>query len=315
MCNVWNVEECVKRAWIVSSSVKNFSDSSVKNVTIGQNFTSDLYLAMIGPGFWEGLIIGNFSQIAGLGLTHWPGVDVRIKDNTTSWFGILNESSLALDLNKDNYTNETFYMCTFDDRSDSLQQLSNNIVDDDLNITEEWWFDSNANSSLPGYYKDFYNNETVVKEYRNDLPIGSEWGGVRFGEMQEGVNWEQLPEWEIANYNNTDMLLRKGKWRFQPTENMTIIVRAYDFNQSAIPNANVSIEKLMSFGPFGGSLLNASAGEYSVVNVMNVTDSSGWGILRLENASWQQGEYMVQIKIESGSDIERVSNWFVVGGS
>ncbi|MBI5697715.1 MAG: hypothetical protein HZC29_04330, partial [Thaumarchaeota archaeon] len=86
--------QCVKKAWLVPTSIGNFSSSQTKNVTIGQNFTTDLYLTAIGPRDGDGITIGNFSNIASFGLSTLPAIGgIPLADSTTSYFNILNETA------------------------------------------------------------------------------------------------------------------------------------------------------------------------------------------------------------------------------
>jgi len=307
MCSIWNMPDCAKRAWFDTDG--NFSAGAVGNY-IGQNFTSQLYLARVGAGPWEGVIISNFSQIIPLVGLSLPAIDVRPKDSTTSWFGVFNEATINLDLNKDSDKNDTFYAVTFDEREDGQQALTDIVTDDDMSITEEWWNDPNANSSLLSYYKDFYGNESgEIREYRRSLPRGSEYGSVAFG-ASSGLPQELSPEWDVATYNGSDMLLRKWKWQFLNTDNITVMARVYGFDQAAIAGANVSVEKLMSFGPFGATVLTAPS-NYTASSAL--TNAYGWAVLRLQSSgSWQFGEYMVQLRIESSGKVERSYNWFRV---
>jgi hypothetical protein len=301
MCSAWNQQECAKKAWFDTDG--NFNDAV--NATIGQNLNiiSDFYLTRVGPGGWEGVSVANFSQIQGLGLAHYPGIDAKVKDGTTSWFGVLDESTLNIDLNKDGGKNMTFYMFNYDQNENGQQVLTQNIIDDDLNMTEEFWSDQTDPQNPQ--YKDFYGNETGIKEYGRNLPRGAETGSAAFGESQG--NWEQSPEWDIANYNGSAMILRKWRWQFQTDENMKIILKVYDFSQTPITGANVSVEKLIRFGQgaisYNGSLYSNAT----------QTDSSGWAVLTLTNSSWTQGQYMVQVRIQNGANIERSNKWFQVG--
>jgi hypothetical protein len=303
MCTIGSMQECAKAAYFDTDG--NFSNSI--GAYIHANFTSDLYLARVGPGPWEGIVIGNMSSF---NLSHQMplGIGTRISGNaTTSLYVELEESVINLDLDRDGGKNRTFFMLAFDDKDDGLSQLTDNVVDDDSNMTEDWWADDSGN------YQDFYSSECgQIREQRNRLPWGSEWGNARFGEMQENVMYEQQPEWEIVNFNNTDMLLRKQRWWFPPSQNMTFTVRVYGFDQNATANANVSVEKLMLFTPFGASFLNASAGAYSAVPSMALTNQYGWALISLRNNTWQEGNYMAQIKIDYAGNIERTYNWFTV---
>jgi hypothetical protein len=313
MCRIWDIDECVKKAWV--STTGNFSAvtpsiSKGYPVLIGENFTSDLYLAKVGPGPWEGIIIVNFSEILDL-YPNLPGLNIRSRDNTNPMFIRLSESILNLDLDKDGYKNDEFYMVVFDDDIDGLQNLTANIVDDDLNITEDWWQNFTANASEPGKYKDFYADEFGQREFRESLPRGMWYGRARFNETVEGTPWEYTPEWDIVNFNNTHMLLRKWRWQFNVTENVTIILKAYDFDLTPIANASVSFLYMIRFTPFGGIYMNATAPSApTVVPVQNITDSAGFAILRLENGTWAPGDYMTVLEVESNEGSEIVYNWF-----
>lgn len=296
MCSVWNCDECAKVAWFDTDG--NFSDAI--EVSIGQNFTSDLYLASIGPGPWEGIIIGNFSE-----LSKKPNVGLRVQSNIT-WFKEVNESEVNLDLNRDGAKNETFYILAYDDRGDG--EINRLIVDDDLNITEEWW-------GLNDVYYDFYGNETGIKEYGGDLPNTIWSGNLRFGEETDNMTDNERPNWEIETFNNTTMLIRKCRdtWRspYNISENVTLVLKAYNFDQTPVSGANVSVERIMSFGMFGGGELDNTNYTVSIIN-NNQTDDDGYVIVTISpTGNWDNGEYMVQIKIgEDSAEIKTM--WFRV---
>ena len=280
-------------------------------VRIGENFTEDMYLAKVGPGPWEGIVIANLTQLPAL--PQWPGLDIRVRDNTPARFAVLDETVLDLDLNKDGEMNRTFYMVAFDGKDDGQQNMTHNIIDDDLNITEDGWQNSSANESEPGKYKDFYSNEVGEREFREPMPNGGWYGGVRFAQNDEEVSWEDEPRWDILNFNDTHALLKKEKWKFDPLENITFIVKAYNFDQTPVTGANVSLLYLLQFTPFGGNYINITKpGAPEVVYVQNITDSSGFAILRLENSTWGYGEYMAVLQIETLTGEEIAYNWFKV---
>ena len=303
MCNIWNMGECAKVAWFSTNG--NFSGLSP--TAIGQNFTSDLYLAKIGPSSWDGIIIGNLSQISGLGN---PGIDVRSMDDTTSYFAKLNESVLGLDLNKNGNNDNIFYAITFDEKDDSLHDLTSVIVDDDLNITNEWWANFSGEQSLPGYYKDFYGDETGMREMRSSLPRGTWSGSIKFNES-ENMPYEQSPQWDIVLYNNTHMLLRKWRSWFTPSESITLILKTFEFNQTGIQNVSVTIDKLMYYGSgFPTSLQPVQ--DYNVTGG-STTNADGYVVMKLtKNGDWQPGQYNVRIKASTGSRVETTDNWFNV---
>jgi len=304
MCS--NYDECAKVAWFDTNG--DFSDAIPAK--IGDNFTSDLYLASVGPGPWDGLAIGNFSET---NIT--PGIGIWISgDTNTTWFAQVNESEINLDLDRDGVKNKTFYILTFDDYKDDEAKPTRNIVDDDLNITEEWWSDFDWEN--PSYY-DFYGNETGVKEMSGGLPTAIWNGNIVFGEENENMSWDEKPNWDIFMYNNTSMLI--WKWRdwwengFNKTENITIKIRVYNFDQTPILNANVSVEKIMHFTPFSAEFLDQS--EYAVIG-SNKTDSDGYAIITLvPNGTWEEGDYTVKIRIDSSGVSDAKREWFRVGDS
>ncbi len=305
MCSVWNLQECSKKAWI--SKEKNFSSGKATGVLVGQNFTSDLYLASTGPGLWDGITVANFSEISS-SYPALPGLTIRSRDNTVPRYAELNETDLKLDLNKDGDKGDKFYMIAFDDFPDGQSVYTDNIVDDDLNITEDWWQDWQTQAR-----KDFYNNETGQREFREGMPKGKWNGGARFNESS-GKSWEFEAWWEMTSFNNTNALLRKWTWRVNVSENVTVIAKATGFDQQPIANANVSVIYAMRFSPIGGIYYNstqiASGQPFSVNNIQNVTDSKGYAVLKLENAAWQQGDYMVALQIKSPEGTETAYTWF-----
>ena len=300
----WHMDESAKKAWF--STDGNFSDAI--GVNMGENFTSDLYLAKIGPGPWDGICIGNFSQTGG----YLPAVDIRPADNTTSYFKAVNESDIGLDLNMDGVLNRTFYMVAYDENPDGEQNLTAVMVDDDLQITEQWW-----SNSTSGEYMDFDGSENGIYEQRSNLPRGIWKESIRFGENYENVSWENQPEWEISSYNDLDMssmLLQKHRMEVNQTENVTMITKAYYFNQTPIQEANVTVDSIFMMTPFGHSMMEEGT-DYNVTNTQNVTDSYGYAILKISPAggSWDDGEYRVILQINNTGNIEITDNWFRIG--
>lgn len=296
MCSIWNMGDCAKVAYFKTNG--NFS--GVNPTRIGENFTSDLYLAKVGPGSGDGVLIGNFSSIAFM-YPSLPGMDLRPKDNTPSYFAKLDESVLNLDLNENGVTSDVFYAVAYDDKQDSEQVLTNVLVDDDLNMTDNGWANYSANSSLPGYYKDFYGDEVGTRELNGNLPRGVWGGNIQFNESS---NW-----WDISRYNVTHTLLKMHKWPFSVNENITLTLKAFEFNQSGIPNANITIERVLQFvsNNFPVELTG-----YSVVG-QNVTDSGGYVVLNINKGSWNPGNYNVRMRVDaSGSRTETNDIWFTM---
>jgi hypothetical protein len=121
------------------------------------------------------------------------------------------------------------------------------------------------------------------------------------------------PEWEIMDFNGTRMLIRKWSDRINNNDNVTFIVRTYNSSQGAVA-AKIQVEKVIK----GWSLLSPST--YTVVNVSSTTDMAmkGYGIIKLvpNSGSWEDGEYMVSLRLEDAANsknVERVSEWFRVG--
>ncbi|MEA3342952.1 MAG: hypothetical protein U9Q92_02200 [archaeon] len=303
MCSVWNIDECTKKAWFDTDG--NFSDAD--GVSIGENFTKDLYLARVGPGPWEGVSIGNYSDILSLNLGAL-GIDVEVMDNTQSLFALVNESEIGLDLNQNNERNDTFYMVVSDDRYDEVNDLTTVTIDDDLQITQEWWQKDES-------CYDFYGDEAeAIRESRGNLPNSIWSGNVRFGEEINDSN----PNWQIETFDGTSMLLRKDRhWEnpFNISENVTVVLRAYNFNQSAVGGANLSVERVMSFGFMGGSIL-IQGSDYGIsITNNNQTYADGYAIVTLYpiGGDWDKGEHMVQVNIKDGSVTERKTEWFRIG--
>lgn len=320
MCSAWNIQECTKKAWF--STDGNFSNAIPAR--IGENFTSDLYLARVGPGPWEGMSIGNFSEIEAWELPMYPGADVRMWDNTTSYFAKIAEGTTNLDLNMDGSKDDTFYAVAFDHREDGIKNATEILTDDDLNITEPWW-------STSGYYKDFYGNESgTMSEKWHGLPRGIYDGHTAFGdkiywnESEIGVDWnndgvlnetmeapwEYQPEWEIKMYNNTDMLLLKHRWIFNVSDNVTLISKVYNFEQTPIEGANITVTTILGDVPgFGFTKLSES--DYTAQSVL--TDQYGYAVVKIAPANeWKKGQYMVSLKVTSGGKEENIYEWFRV---
>ncbi len=164
---------------------------------------------------------------------------------------------------------------------------------------------------------DFYGNETGMRESGGNLPNALWKGGVAFGEQVD--DYSQNPRWDISFFNNTHMFISRNKNTYEnpytPTENLSIVVRAYGFDQAPISNATVSVERIMVNSPFGSSELSASDYTVTVTPSSNKTDSQGYAIVKVEPATaWEQGDYMVQIKIVSGSLTERKTWWMRITG-
>ncbi len=316
-CIYEGINECAKKAFLVQTSSGNFSSSS--GVNVGQNFTPELYLAKVGPWDNDGILAGNFSQLPGGAK---PAIaDISFADGTTSYFNALDETVLSMDLDKDGYRNKTFYMLAFDNNFDGVQQLTNNIVDDDLQLVG---WTSNVNGSSIDI--DFSGNEIYTglnsswtREKWEGLPTGVWQGSARFGDDYAGRNWDQQPWWQIPFFNSTTAILSNDKWRASSTDNMSVVLKIYNFDQSAIANANVSVTQVAR-ATFSGFQIIPPSG-YSVNNAYNRTDAYGYGLLRVSPVqissapagTWPDGNYQVMVNIQAPSGNETYERWFCVG--
>lgn len=307
MCSVWNTD-CTKKAWF--STTGNFTSSP--NASIGQNFTSDLYVAKIGPGPWDGIIIANFSNITSMH-PNLPMFDANTKDTTTVYFGAFDESLSGLDLDMNQTTSNVYYGLAFDDKENGIDSMTSIKMDDDNQITDDFW--SNCTNPQDCYaYMDFNSTEYGTRESWQNLPDAIYSGNLFFGDRNsyQNVNYDSKPEWEIMAYNGTDMLIQKRKWWNNVTDNITVITKAYNFNQSALVGANISILKVTRFTPFGPMAL-VIGDDYNVTQVQNQTNSYGYGILGITHTNvWDQGEYMISININYNSNNQTSYQWFRV---
>jgi len=316
----WGTQHASKVIWTDTDG--DFSDAT--KYVIGQTLSGGEYLASVGPDPWRGIIIANSSNLSSIGISANPGIDVKVYDNTPVYFGKINESdaSLDTDLNMDGDKADVFYMVAFDDFDDGSQALTRIYVDDDMNITEPWWANSSNVRSEEYYlytYYDFYGSEEAsMSEQEGHPPSGGMWGGhIRFGPDNQSQSWEDSPGWNIKAYNGTNMILEKNMWGLDNNKTISLTVKVFDFSQSPMSGANVSLEKLMRFGggqPF--KELNASEGDYTLAQTQNVTDSNGFAMLKVQppGAGWLDGaEYIATIKVQYNSMEEMIRNWFRIG--
>lgn len=307
MCSVWNTD-CSKKAFF--SATGNFTASP--NASIGQNFTTDLYVAKIGPGPWDGLIIANFSNITSM-YPNLPMFEASTKDNPAIYFGNFSESILGLDLDMNSSTSKVYYAMSIDEKENGILDMTTIRLDDDMQITDDFWSNC-TNPQDCSAYMDFNSTEYGAKETSNNLPDSIYSGNLFFGDrsLYQNVNYDSMPEWEIVAYNGTDVLMQKKKWWNNVTDNITVILKAYNFDQSPLVGANISIIKFTKFTPFGPMAL-ATTTDYNITQVQNQTNSYGYGILEIKHGNvWDQGEYMISININYNSNNQTSYQWFRV---
>ncbi len=307
--------QCANKAWLVPTSIGNFSSPQAIGRTIGENFTSDLYLAAVGPNDGDGITVGNFSDLASLGLPQLPAIGgIGLADSTTSYFTMINESELNMDLDKNGSTDGIFYMLTFDSDFNNIKNLTSNLVDDDLEFLpwsvnvggEEIQYDFTVNET--------YTSGNITNERWCGLPTGIWHGCAEFGEKSPGIEHEDQPNWDIPFYNITHMLLKKGRRYVDSSQPVDVLLNVYDFDQTPISGANISITKMAKASPFMGFQVLSTA-DYTVDETYNVTDSYGYGLLKITpNTTWSNGEYQVIINIQAPQGTETWERWFCVGG-
>jgi hypothetical protein len=274
-----------------------------------------LYLAAIGPNDGDGITVGNFSALTGLGLPQLPAIGgIPLADSTTSYFAVLDEAALNYDLDKNGSISAPFYMLAFDSDFNGKQNLTSALIDDDLELLPwsvrigeiEIQYDFTQNESYA------YGNRT--REQWGNLPSGIWTGNVRFGDDYSNVyNWDEQPSWDVPFYNNTNMIIRKSEWRVNPNKPVDVLLKIYNFNQNPIQGANVSVTKVARSSWMGFQVLSPS--NYTVDKTYNVTDSYGYSFLKITPVgTWSSGQYQVLVNIQAPQGTETLERWFCVGG-
>ena len=312
--------QCANRAWMVQTSIGNFSDPQTVNATVGQNFTLNLYLASIGPNDGDGIVIGNFSLLPNLGPMKGPAAGgFPLADNALSRLVLLNESTIGYDLDRNASAINTFYMLAFDSDFNNQQTLTSNMVDDDLEFLP-WSYNNGSqdiiydNTQLE-YYA--YGNRTA--EQWCDLPSGINNGCARFGDEYPDTQWENQPNWDVPFFNNTHMILRKQRWSFNSGQTVDFLSKVFNFNQSAIAGANVSVVSVARATWSGFQIIPSS--NYTVDKTFNRTDAYGYSLLKISPLqigsapanTWADGNYQVLLNIQAPSGNEIFERWFCVG--
>jgi len=306
-----SMEQCVSSLWLVPRINGNFSTPSTKNVTVGRNFTKDLYLASVGPNDGNGIVIGNFSLLPNLGEMKGPAFGgMPIADGTPAYFAILDEASLNYDLDKDSNKDKTFYMILFDSDFNYQSSVTANLVDDDLESLP-WILKVNTQNGAADFSIDYTHEENDMNETWGNLPKGIWKGNARFGNQIQGVKWEYQPNWDIPFINNTHLILEKQKWEVNQNQPVDVLIKVSNFDQSPIVNANVTITKISrassaGFQPFS---------DYQVNTMYNTTNMGGFAILKItpNSGTWLPGQYQLIINIQTKQGNENVERWFCVG--
>ena len=300
MCSFWGISDCVKMAWFDDDG--DMSDSF--GTHMGENFTQELYLMNVGPSAWDGVIVGNYTLVQ---IGEYPRMWGRIKDFTPVYFMKLNESAINFDLNMDKEENETFYLVAFDEYEDGISKPNRILIDDDLEITEPWWGIEGTN-----VYYDFYGNETGMEEKHGSPPTNL-WGGyVEFGNCSD--DWESSPNYELEQFDtqNNKIRLMKPLWQIDKNKKVSILIKAYTFEQQPIQGAGVTLNSLYKFS---AGLFENIIGSVTYQND-TVTDNEGYYMifnLIPTSGYWEPGDYLAILSVTYGSNTETVDTWFRVG--
>jgi len=307
MCDVINWE-CASGAYLTTTG------TFVGPYTAGDTLpvVTDYYVAGIGPSSWEGLTLANSS---GLSFTPLFG-NMRLADDTVSLIREVNESDESLDFNLDGDLTDTFYIFLFDDRSNNEQTLTNVVIDDDIYITPQWQGFGQATTRY-----DYLGNETGIAEQWGSLPNAIWRGGIEFGPNEENDTYRQLPfeqkaNWEVLLLSDDDLLIAKEFWcGLTENDTLNIIMKAYEFNQTAINGAAMNVTEVFKFGFQGDGIYNSSA--YNVTAA--TTDATGYGVMTVApNPTWATGpggaEYIFRVLVNDSVSTASVDRFARIGG-
>jgi hypothetical protein len=324
MCEVYS-GECASAAFITTTG--NYGELTLADkVVSGSNLSSigldNYYIASLGPNTWEGISIIDGSNIS-VGMAKPIFGNLYMRDPTPILFKFVNESSVDIDLNMDGTLDQTYYIVAVDDLADGQQAVTRIIIDDDNEITPMW----QSTGENTAYY-DYSGNEsgTIVEQWGN-VPNAIWTGNLNFGPEEENRNnqsyqnipWDQKPSWEILMFDNQDMLVSKDMWcGIDENDTLKMIVRVYNFNQSNIVGANVSINKVYRFGSMSGGIYNSSY--YNVTSAL--TTSSGYAIVSISPVAghpWDtnngmNSDYIFKVLINSSGETATNERYTMIGG-
>ncbi len=312
------INDCVRKAWFVNRDAGDFTNAI--GTTIGQNFTSDLYLASVGPHDGDGIVVGNFSAI-GLNWPLGPGIrgpavkDMPLADNTLTRLAVLNETVLSFNLDKNSTINTTFYMLAIDSNFDSQSALTSVMTDDDFQFAQ-WTF---SNSPIDFNSSELFTgiNANWTAEQWGSLPTDAWQGNARFGNDYPNKTWEEQPGWNIPFFNNTHMILQKDAWKVDSSTNISTYLTVYNFDKTKVQNANVTVKKISRALPFLG-FQPLPVSNYTVDTTYDKTDANGAAFLKISpnptaNQRWSDGQYQVLLNVQGPGGNETFERWFCVG--
>lgn len=288
LCTAWNENSCAKEAVFSINS----SFAGLTAVRVGENFTKDLYLSSIGPSVNGEIVIANYStsQIK-------PALDTFTADNNKVEIFTANETILGQNLDGMN-GDKTYYIVLSDSDKNNNNDFTNIVVDDDLNITQSWW-EENSGTKL-----DFYGNESGSPENMGDMPSNYWSGYINFNESGEG--------WQVLTLSERGLLLQKFSWNMLPNQNVSFVIKLFDFDQNPIPSGTLNVTDVYKFGYSGfGNLIKDT--DYRLYDSTNVTDSKGYGVITLESiGNWTRGDYSVKILANTTKGTQPMEAWFHV---
>ncbi len=306
LCELQGILECAKAAYFTTDG--NYSDSGEVLAGMPVANGSELYLAKIGPGAYDGIAIAN-SSLTGVR----AAVDVMLEDGYVPMLGVLSESALGVDLNLNGNYSEVFYAVLGDDSPDGVPAPTLVLVDDDLALTQPWWGEG-FNGSQVLNPKDFYGSEGgSMVEQMGQMPTDAWSGMIGFGPYNESLGPEEQPFWSVKHFNGTHMLLVRDRWVFNDTDTLSFMLSAYDFDRTPIAGANVSIASVVVFTPLGPKVLQEGT-DYTTSG-SGTTDSSGYAVISLSPVTrWQEGDYSVSLRVEGPGGKEKIDVWLRIGG-
>lgn len=198
----------------------------------------------------------------------------------------LNENNLGVDLNQDGDLEDKFYFVIYDDPFDGKKGYTAMIVDDDNDLLDSYICNSVC------YNMDYYTNETGKEEnYAWLLTYNYLWN---------------LDAYAFFNNETNTLTLLRDKWKFNPVENISIVVEANDFNWSPI-EGNLSIIKIKTWGK-----------EYNTSKELKVKLINGYGLITISPqnfnlTSWPE-DFRVIGKVTSNDGREEMLTIWVSAG-
>jgi hypothetical protein len=321
ICGVWS-GECITGAFFTTTG--NYEGmTSDDALGVGDEIgdavpgISDLYISGIGPNSWEAISISDGSQLPS-GIVKPVFGNLYVGDNTPIMVKFVNETNETIDLNLDGDTADTFYIIVYDDLQDGTQLANRIVIDDDNYVTSNW-----QSQSTPATYYDYTGEESGIPEQWGSVPNAIWSGNLMFGPEQGNETYSQLPwedkaGWNVILFDAKDMLINKESWcGIEENDILKLIVRAYNFNQSNIVGANISISKIYQYGAMSGGVYDPL--EYTADSAL--TDANGYAIVTIApTSSWDTdngrgSDYIFKISVrDTANNTATTDKYARIGG-